>query len=340
MLIPTAQAGCSLADTIDADQLRNWKAEHPGAAVVAYVNTSAAVKAEADVVLHVVERCGGRGGVDPGRTSRSCSCPTSSSATTCDGRPGATTSTCGWVNATSTPGSVRPICGLRWRPIRTAEVLVHPECGCASSAIWLAGVGDLPADRTRILSTSGMLGAARDMTARTALIATEIGMLHQLRKVNQRSDFPAGEPEGLVPLHEDDHARDCCCGASARAATRSRCPRRGRPCPGSRGDDRGRDTVSSRRMMTPDVRGLPALTPTWEREADVVVVGAGAAGLSAALAAATGGRRVLLLLQGDSSGRERLPWPRAGSPPCLIRTTRSTSTCNRHARCRCRTRGP
>ena len=49
VLIPTAQAGCSLADTIDADQLRAWKAQHPGAAVVAYVNTSAAVKAEADV---------------------------------------------------------------------------------------------------------------------------------------------------------------------------------------------------------------------------------------------------------------------------------------------------
>src|SRR6188472_1768778 len=49
VLIPTAQAGCSLADTIDADELRSWKAEHPGAAVVAYVNTSAAVKAEADV---------------------------------------------------------------------------------------------------------------------------------------------------------------------------------------------------------------------------------------------------------------------------------------------------
>src|SRR5262245_1641855 len=49
VLIPTARAGCSLADTIDADQLRAWKAQHPGAAVVAYVNTSAAVKAEADV---------------------------------------------------------------------------------------------------------------------------------------------------------------------------------------------------------------------------------------------------------------------------------------------------
>src|ERR1700761_257845 len=49
VLVPTAAAGCSLADTIDADQLRAWKAEHPGAVVVAYVNTSAAVKAEADI---------------------------------------------------------------------------------------------------------------------------------------------------------------------------------------------------------------------------------------------------------------------------------------------------
>ncbi len=49
VLLPDLGAGCSLADTITADQLRAWKAEYPGAAVVAYVNTSAAVKAEADV---------------------------------------------------------------------------------------------------------------------------------------------------------------------------------------------------------------------------------------------------------------------------------------------------
>jgi quinolinate synthase len=49
VVIPDARAGCSLADTIDADQLRVWKAEHPGAAVVAYVNTTAEVKAESDI---------------------------------------------------------------------------------------------------------------------------------------------------------------------------------------------------------------------------------------------------------------------------------------------------
>src|SRR5918993_5561155 len=49
VLLPDLAAGCSLAETITADQLRAWKAEHPGAVVVSYVNTTAAVKAETDI---------------------------------------------------------------------------------------------------------------------------------------------------------------------------------------------------------------------------------------------------------------------------------------------------
>ena len=48
VLLPDLAAGCSLAATIDGDQLRAWKAEHPGAMVVSYVNTTADVKAESD----------------------------------------------------------------------------------------------------------------------------------------------------------------------------------------------------------------------------------------------------------------------------------------------------
>src|SRR5690625_3845870 len=47
--IPDANAGCSLADTINADQLREWKAQHPDAVVVSYVNSSAEVNALTDV---------------------------------------------------------------------------------------------------------------------------------------------------------------------------------------------------------------------------------------------------------------------------------------------------
>src|SRR5690606_30153523 len=49
VLIPDARAGCSLADSITGEQLRSWKAEHPGAVVVSYVNTTAEVKAETDI---------------------------------------------------------------------------------------------------------------------------------------------------------------------------------------------------------------------------------------------------------------------------------------------------
>ncbi|GAA1584939.1 quinolinate synthase NadA [Kribbella hippodromi] len=193
VLIPTAQAGCSLADTIDADQLRAWKAEHPDAVVVAYVNTSAAVKAEADV------------------------CCTSSNAVEVVNsipadRPilflpdqflGAhVRRQTGRDNIEVWMGECHVHAGISAADLRAqvaadpeAEVLVHPECGCASSAIWLAGVGDLPSERTHILSTAGMLDTARGLTAKTALVATEIGMLHQLRKVNQRTTFLPVNPK-------------------------------------------------------------------------------------------------------------------------------------------------
>jgi quinolinate synthase len=193
VLVPTAEAGCSLADTIDADQLRGWKAENPGAVVVAYVNTSAAVKAESDIcctssnAVEVVES------IDP-RT------PVlflpdqflGAHVRRMTGRENISV----WmgechVHAGITPGDVRRQVAAH----PDADLLVHPECGCASSAIWLAGEGDLPTDRTRILSTGAMVEVARSMTAPTALVATEIGMLHQLRKVNDHTRFLPMNPK-------------------------------------------------------------------------------------------------------------------------------------------------
>jgi quinolinate synthase len=187
VLVPTAEAGCSLADTITADQLRAWKAENPGAVVVAYVNTSAAVKAESDIC-----------------------CTSSNAVQVVESIPAETPvlflpdqflgahvrRMTGRTNISVWMGECHVHAGISPSDVREkvaaypdAELLVHPECGCASSAIWLAGEGDLPAGRTRIMSTGDMVDAARTMTARTALVATEIGMLHQLRKVNDRTDF-------------------------------------------------------------------------------------------------------------------------------------------------------
>ncbi len=65
-----------------------------------------------------------------------------------------------------------------------AELFIHPECGCATSALYLATTGVVPPERTKILSTSGMVAAAQQTTAKKVLVATETGMLHQLRKAN------------------------------------------------------------------------------------------------------------------------------------------------------------
>jgi len=193
VLVPTAEAGCSLADTIDADQLRAWKAENPGAAVVAYVNTSAAVKAEADIC-----------------------CTSSNAVQVVESIPaerpvlflpdqflGAhVRRVTGRANINVWLGECHVHAGISPTDVRTqvaahpqAELLVHPECGCATSALWLAGAGDLPAGRTRIMSTGGMVEAARTMVSPTALVATEVGMLHQLRKVNTRTAFLPMNPK-------------------------------------------------------------------------------------------------------------------------------------------------
>jgi quinolinate synthase len=187
VLIPTAEAGCSLADTIDADQLRVWKAEHPDAVVVAYVNTSAEVKAEADIC------CTSSNAVDV-------------VASVPEDQPilflpdqflGAHVQRqTGRANMHIWMGECHVHAGISPSDVRDqvaahpdAELLIHPECGCATSALWLTGTGDLPADRTHILSTGGMADIASRLTAPTALVATEIGMLHQLQRLNARVKF-------------------------------------------------------------------------------------------------------------------------------------------------------
>ena len=70
-----------------------------------------------------------------------------------------------------------------------AELFIHPECGCATSALYLASSGVVPKERTRILSTSGMVQAARETKAKKVLVATETGMLHQLTKANPLTIF-------------------------------------------------------------------------------------------------------------------------------------------------------
>jgi quinolinate synthase len=189
VLIPDAGAGCSLADSITVDQLRGWKAEHPDAVVVSYVNTTAAVKAETDI------------------------CCTSSNAVEVvasipadrevlflpDQFLGAhVRRVLGRENMHVWAGECHVHAGINGATLTAkaeanpdAELFVHPECGCATSALYLAGTGAVPADRVKILSTGGMLEAARESSASSVLVATEVGMLHQLRKAAPEIDFRA-----------------------------------------------------------------------------------------------------------------------------------------------------
>ena len=190
VLLPDHAAGCSLADSITAAQLRDWKAEHPGAVVVSYVNTTAAVKAETDIC------CTSSNAADVVR-----SIPEDREILFCpDQFLGAHVKrVTGRANIRIWAGECHVHAGISPADVRAkaaeypdSEILVHPECGCTTSVLDLVSRGDLPADRTRVLSTGGMVEAAAATRARTVLVATEIGILHQLRGLNTAgTDFLA-----------------------------------------------------------------------------------------------------------------------------------------------------
>ena len=182
VIIPDARAGCSLADTINAEQLRMWKAEHPGAVVVSYVNTTAAVKAETDIC------CTSSNAVEVVQSididTEILFCP--------DQFLGAHAQrVTGRTNMHIWMGECHVHAGINGQDLKAmvaaepdAELFIHPECGCATSAMYLASSVAVPAERTKILSTSGMITAAKETRAKKVLVATETGMLHQLRKAN------------------------------------------------------------------------------------------------------------------------------------------------------------
>jgi quinolinate synthase len=195
VLIPDSRAGCSLADSITAQQLREWKAGHPGAAVVAYVNTSAEVKAEADVCC-----------TSANAAEIVASLPAEQEilflpdqflgahVRRVTGRDNIRI----WLGECHVHAGISPDDLRRKAAADTAaELFIHPECGCSTAALWLAGTGDLPAGRTRVLSTGGMLDAARATTASAVLVATETGMLHQLRQANPAVRWEPVNPDAV-----------------------------------------------------------------------------------------------------------------------------------------------
>jgi quinolinate synthase len=189
VLIPDARAGCSLADSIDAAQLREWKAEHPDAVVVSYVNTTAEVKAETDIC------CTSSNAVDVVRSipeDREVLFLPDQFLGAHVKRETGRQNLHIWAGECHVHAGINgPELAARAAANPDADLFVHPECGCATSALYLAGEGIVPKDQVKILSTGDMVAEARATKASTVLVATEIGMLHQLRRAAPEIDFRA-----------------------------------------------------------------------------------------------------------------------------------------------------
>ncbi|MFW0792941.1 quinolinate synthase NadA [Gordonia sp. CPCC 205515] len=197
VLIPDERAGCSLADSITADELREWKAEFPDAVVVSYVNTTAEVKGLTDICCTSSNAVDVVASIDPDREVLFLP----------DQFLGAHVKReTGRDNIHIWAGECHVHAGINGDELTAqakshpdADLFIHPECGCATSALYLAGEGAVPEDRVKILSTGGMLDAARETGAKQVLVATEIGMLHQLRKAAPGVDFQAVNDRASCP---------------------------------------------------------------------------------------------------------------------------------------------
>jgi quinolinate synthase len=198
VLIPDLDAGCSLADSIDADQLRAWKAEHPGAVVVMYVNTSAEVKAETDYcctssnAVKVVEHIWAEHGADTeilfGPDMWLGSFVERETGLHEDPERRARFHI--WDGECHVHAGIRPDDIVQTRAENPeAEFLIHPECGCATQAMEYVASGDIEPEGVHMLSTSGMLQHVEDNPEGSFIVATENGMLYPLQQAAPQANL-------------------------------------------------------------------------------------------------------------------------------------------------------
>src|SRR5438477_2839278 len=159
VLIPDVTAGCSLADSITVEQLRAWKAEHPGAVVVSYVNTTAAVKAESDYCVTSGNAQAVIRAIPEDKTILFL--PDVFLGTWLKRSLGRANMEI-WMGECHVHAGIRPqemLANLQAYP--DADLLIHPECGCTSRFVWARDKGSLPAADTHVLSTEGMVRHSR-----------------------------------------------------------------------------------------------------------------------------------------------------------------------------------
>ncbi len=194
VLLPDLEAGCSLAATIDARALAEWKAEHPGAVVVSYVNTTAEVKALSDYC------CTSSNAVQVVRSipeeTEILFLPDMFLASYVQAVTGRENLRI-WPGECHVHAAIPPeLIRRRAEEYPDADLLVHPECGCSTACMYLSATGelDLGGRQLLVVSTGAMIRHARSSPAHRFVVATETGILHRLRKENIGKEFiPASE---------------------------------------------------------------------------------------------------------------------------------------------------
>jgi len=195
VLLPDLEAGCSLAATITAEQVRQWRAEFPDYVAVGYVNTTAEVKAELDYcctsgnVLDVIDAIPADRGIlflpdfFLGAHARRM-------------RPDRRIEV--WMGECHVHRGIRAetLNAARER-YPDAEVLVHPECGCAGQLIYEIGRGDISPEGLTIASTEGMIRAVTEHPTDRFIIATETGIMHRMEQMAPQKQFIAADPEAV-----------------------------------------------------------------------------------------------------------------------------------------------
>src|SRR6476661_8409732 len=182
VLIPDPDAGCSLAASITAEQLREWKAEHPGAVVVSYVHTTAEVKDESD---YCWTSGNAKAVVEAIPTDREILfLPDMFLGIWLERVTGRKLTI--WLGECHVHAGIRPADIERWQDeAPDADLLVHPECGCASQAMAFGN------ERTQILSTEKMIDYAKRSPKQRFLVATETGIIHRLQQEAPGKRFEA-----------------------------------------------------------------------------------------------------------------------------------------------------
>lgn len=192
VLIPDSDAGCSLASSVNTAEVKSWKAKHPNAIVVSYVNTSAEVKALSDYC-----------------------CTSSNAVKIVNSIPSEreilflpdmflgsyVAKMTNRKNMYIWPGECHVHAGIKpddinimLKKYRHADFLVHPECGCTSTALYHTSTGELEKS-AHILSTDGMMKHATASSAKQFVIATETGILNRMKKQNPDKQF--------IPIKKD-----------------------------------------------------------------------------------------------------------------------------------------